>query len=127
MDSELQRIATADSQDSLAHDQIASALIRHLKILPRGSVIAVQGSWGRGKTDILTRLDLLLTAGSKEGSAVRPVWINPWQYGVPDLLTPLVLELIERVNPEERADVTYLSRCGQNTFASGERDSYTRS
>lgn len=88
--------------DSLAHDDIAKTLIRHLGYLPRGSVIAVQGSWGRGKTDILKRVDSMLCQAASAGRTPKPAWINPWQYGTPDLLTPLVLELIGRVGPEDR-------------------------
>jgi hypothetical protein len=94
--------AATQLADSLAHDNIAESLIRHLDYLPRGSVIAVQGNWGRGKTDILTRVDSILRQAASSGRTPVPVWINPWQYGAPDLLSPLVLELISRVRPEDR-------------------------
>jgi hypothetical protein len=83
--------------DHLAHTDIAGSLIRHLSYLPRGSVIAIQGNWGRGKTDILARVNSILA-----DQTPAPAWINPWQYGAPDLLSPLVLELVNRVGPEKR-------------------------
>jgi len=39
--------------DALDHAQIADGINRHLRVLPSGSVVAIQGSWGRGKTDVL--------------------------------------------------------------------------
>jgi len=94
--------------DSLAHDDIAITLIRHLGYLPRGSVIAVQGGWGRGKTDILKRVDSILCQAASASRTPKPAWINPWQYGAPDLLSPLVLELISRVGPEDRRNAGIL-------------------
>ena len=42
--------------DALGHDDLARAIIYKAVHLPPGSVIAVQGSWGRGKTDVLARV-----------------------------------------------------------------------
>lgn len=89
-------------RDCLFHDDLARSLISHLSFLPRGSVIAIQGSWGRGKTDILARIRSTLAQEPPDQNIPRPAWINPWQYGVPDLLSPLVLELIERIPREDR-------------------------
>jgi len=94
--------------DSLAHDDIAKTLIRHLGYLPSGSVIAIQGGWGRGKTDILSRVYSILCQAASAGRSPQPAWINPWQYGAPDLLSPLVLELISRVGPEDRRNAGIL-------------------
>ncbi len=61
-----------------------------------GSVIAVQGSWGRGKTDVVTRVKDLFANG--DGPA--PIWIDPWQYGRPDLIQPVIIELLSRTRGE---------------------------
>lgn len=78
--------------DALRHDGLATAIAGHITSLPPGSVISVQGSWGRGKTDVLTRVFDLFAAG--DGPA--PIWIDPWQYGRPDLIQPVIVELLKR-------------------------------
>jgi hypothetical protein len=78
--------------DALRHDGLATAIAGHIASLPLGSVISVQGSWGRGKTDVLTRVFDLFAAG--DGPA--PIWIDPWQYGRPDLIQPVIVELLKR-------------------------------
>jgi hypothetical protein len=84
--------------DALSHIRLAQAVLNHVDGMPQGSVIAVQGPWGRGKTDVLRRLQAQVTA-RMDKSALEPLWINPWQYGTPDLLTPLVTQLITRMKP----------------------------
>ena len=111
--------AATQLADSLTHDNIAKSLIRHLDYLPRGSVIAVQGSWGRGKTDILTRVDYALHQAASSSRAPVPVWINPWQYSAPDLLSPLVLELISRVRPEDRRASKILQSAAKTLLRAG--------
>ncbi|MCB9795626.1 MAG: hypothetical protein H6741_23255 [Alphaproteobacteria bacterium] len=89
-------------EDALRHEQLAQALIKRARQLRPGSVIALQGPWGRGKTDVLSRVARLTYAEDPPaGVAGRALWVNPWQYGTPDLLNPLVWELFRRV-PEER-------------------------
>ena len=84
-------------EDALGHERQAQRLIGFARQLPAGAVIAVQGSWGRGKTDVLARLATQTYAEEPPpGVADRAIWINPWQYGTPDLLTPVVLTLQER-------------------------------
>jgi hypothetical protein len=95
--------------DALGHDQTALALLQKTVFLPPGSVLAVQGSWGRGKTDVLTRIAAMVRSPTKsgipEGLIVDALWINPWQYGTADLLTPLVLAMLARLpEPERRRD-----------------------
>jgi hypothetical protein len=111
--------ATKPPRDCLSHDDLACSLISHLTLLPRGSVIAVQGSWGRGKTDILARISSTLAQASLGENSPRPAWINPWQYGAPDLLSPLVLELIERVRPEDRKKSAVLRDAAQTLLRVG--------
>ncbi len=80
--------------DALGHQAVASRLLTWSAKLPPGSVIAVQGEWGRGKTDLLARLAAQTV--SDPGPAGPALWLNPWQYGTPDLLTPLVRALHAR-------------------------------
>ncbi len=82
--------------DLLGHDMFAQGLLTHARVLSPGSVIAVQGGWGRGKTDVLRRLSRDVQAHALEHGWPPPIWINPWQYGKADLLTPLLAELISR-------------------------------
>jgi KAP family P-loop domain len=105
--------------DSLSHDDIARTLIQHLTYLPKGSVIAVQGSWGRGKTDILERVNSMLCQAASSSRTPPPAWINPWQYGVPDLLSPLVIELINRVGPEDRRNARMLKSAAKTLLRVG--------
>src|SRR5579859_583844 len=102
-------------RDALRHDELALAIAGHIDSLPPGSVIAVQGSWGRGKTDVVKRVFELFAAG--DGPA--PIWINPWQYARPDLIQPVVIELLSRTrdrSPEKkqllRATARTLLRAG---------------
>jgi len=82
--------------DSLNHQKLAQVIFERMKILAPGSVLAIQGEWGRGKTDVLLRL-----AGIAADKDTPVIWINPWQYGTPDLLTPLVVSMLDHV-PKER-------------------------
>ncbi|MEZ4296025.1 MAG: P-loop NTPase fold protein [Polyangiaceae bacterium] len=92
--------------DALGHDAMALAILHKAVFLPPGAVIAVQGAWGRGKTDVLLRVATMVRDPKKrnipEGLIGDALWINPWQYGTPDLLTPLVLAILERIPEAER-------------------------
>lgn len=88
--------------DALNHQQLAASIIRHMEALPLGSVISIQGSWGRGKTDILARTYLEFESRAEEGRYPRPLWLNPWQYGTPDLIRPVVLTLLSRFTSDQR-------------------------
>lgn len=105
--------------DCLSHDEVANSLIRHLTYLPRGSVIGIQGTWGRGKTDILLRARSSLDLAASTGQVPTPVLINPWQYGVPDLLTPLVLELTKRISPKDRQKADILRQAAKTLLRVG--------
>lgn len=84
------------ARDALRHDGLAVAIAGHIENLPPGSVIAVQGSWGRGKTDVVTRVFDLFADLSAAGGGPAPIWIDPWQYGRPDLIQPVIVELLTR-------------------------------
>jgi len=62
--------------DGLQHGALATSIVNHLRTLSPGSVIAVQGSWGRGKTDVLQRVHQVLQAASEAGAFPRPLWLR---------------------------------------------------
>ncbi len=93
---------TPATEDCLGHDALAAAIVRHLASLPAGSVIAIQGSWGRGKTDVLGRVEKLLEETSRSNVGPAPLRINPWQYGTPNLIAPLVVALVGRMPASSR-------------------------
>lgn len=88
------------AHDALRHEELAIAIARHIENLPPGSVIAVQGSWGRGKTDAVARVYDLF----EKGLGPAPIWIDPWQYGRPDLIQPVILELLSRGGPADKRE-----------------------
>jgi len=90
--------------DGLGHDKLAAAIVEHLDTLPDGSVVAIQAPWGRGKTDLLQRVRGLCEERDGETPSARPLWVNPWEYGTPNLIAPLVIELLERLPPAQRSE-----------------------
>lgn len=102
--------------DTLGHEATATRLLAWSAQLPAGAVIAVQGDWGRGKTDVLARVAAQTVRNP--GPAGSALWLNPWQYGTPDLLTPLVQALQERAgvhdNARLRAAASRLVKAGVN-------------
>lgn len=109
--------------DALGHDALALAILHKAVFLPPGSVLAVQGAWGRGKTDVLLRIAALVRepaqGGVPEGLVADCLWINPWQYGTPDLLTPLVLAMFDRIPLEERTRDNRLRRLAETLLRAG--------
>ncbi|MFT5582781.1 MAG: hypothetical protein ACI9VR_000357 [Cognaticolwellia sp.] len=102
--------------DALGHQAVASRLLTWSAELPPGSVIAVQGEWGRGKTDLLARLAAVTV--SDPGPAGAALWLNPWQYGTPDLLSPLIRALNARgrgkLSPALKSASERLMKAGLN-------------
>jgi hypothetical protein len=105
--------------DGLCHDALARAVLTNAAHLPPGAVIAVQAPWGRGKTDILRRLQRCVRDGTVKGFLPAPLWINPWQYGTPDLLTPLVLGLCKRIPPGAGAGPKGLRKMAESLIRAG--------
>lgn len=87
--------------DLLGHDQIAQSIIGHIEKLEPGTVVAVQGSWGRGKTDVLQRLKGNLEERQSSPKWPPPLWINPWSYGRPDLVSPLLAQMTQSLPPAD--------------------------
>jgi hypothetical protein len=105
--------------DGLGHDDLAASIAGNIDALPVGSVIAIQAAWGRGKTDVLMRVESLFQERAEADSAVRPLWINPWQYGTPNLIAPLVTELLQRLEPEQRAGNPRLREAAETLLRAG--------
>jgi KAP family P-loop domain len=89
--------------DGLRHKDFAHAVAGHITGRPPGSVISVQGPWGRGKTDVLTRVFDLFDERAQAGDRPQPLWLDPWQYGTPDLIRPVVTELLDRMRTRGKA------------------------
>ncbi|MEA2493860.1 MAG: hypothetical protein QOJ29_1771 [Thermoleophilaceae bacterium] len=90
--------------DHLSHDELAQAILGYVADMPPGSVVAVQAPWGRGKTDVLARVHARYVKRASTANAPEPLWLNPWRYGSPNLIAPLVIELLgpSRLKPEAR-------------------------
>jgi hypothetical protein len=104
--------------DALGHQQLALSIIRHMEALPLGAVISIQGSWGRGKTDVLARAYKELETRADSDGVPAPLWLNPWQYGTPDLIRPVVLNLLSRLRPDQRSN-TVLQRAAKTLLRAG--------
>jgi hypothetical protein len=109
--------------DALNHHAMALAILRKAVFLPPGSVLAVQGAWGRGKTDVLLRIAAIVREPDKhglpEGLVGDCLWINPWQYGTPDLLTPLVLAMFDRIPVAQRTTDRRFRRLAETLLRAG--------
>ncbi|MEN0021543.1 MAG: P-loop NTPase fold protein, partial [Planctomycetota bacterium] len=107
--------------DALGHEALARKLVGHAARLPPGSSIALQGPWGRGKTDVLWRIHTAAEQAEPiDGTRfVASIHINPWSYGEPDLLTPLVIKLLELIPPTRRANDKSIRMAAQTVIKSG--------
>jgi hypothetical protein len=82
--------------DGLSHHAYANRLLTTIQNMPPGAVVGIQGEWGRGKTDVLSRLAAFAKMIDESNTIRHVFWINPWQYGTNDLLTPLILRMITK-------------------------------
>jgi hypothetical protein len=109
--------------DALGHHALALAILHKAVFLPPGSVLAIQGAWGRGKTDVLLRVASIVRDPEEhaipEGTIGDCLWINPWQYGTPDLLTPLVLAIFDRIPIAHRTQDRRLRRLAETLLRAG--------
>jgi hypothetical protein len=90
----------AMTADALGHQRLADAVTLHIDALPPASVLALQGSWGRGKSDVLGRVLDRFAQRAKEFGTPEPLRLDPWRYGTPDLIRPVVLALLSRIPAE---------------------------
>ncbi|GEM_PF-6293519 len=92
-------------KDWFEHDKLATIFHQRASQLAPGSVIAIQGGWGTGKTDLLARIFIeernrrLDEFAGKEKDAEKyyPIWINPWRQSVPDVISPIASILVNRL------------------------------
>lgn len=101
-------------RDALGHEALSRTLLDRVRLLPPGAVIALQAGWGEGKTDVLARAALRTWQAQVPGFANEAIWINPWQYGTPDLLSPLVLALLRRGKELEKKRKLDLNKLRDN-------------
>ena len=109
------------ADDNLGHDKFANQVLEKAAMLHPGSVVAIQGPWGRGKTDVLARvaLTVLKGEGRSKGFLRAVSWINPWQYGTTDLLTPLVISLLRKISPKRRSTSKSLWKAAETLLKAG--------
>lgn len=91
-----------DRLDFRAYSRILSSILRTAET---PITVGVFGSWGSGKTSLLSMLmkDVAQVPASV-GSPVAPVWFNPWQYHrAEDLQRAFILRVLDafRYKPEE--------------------------
>ncbi len=87
--------------DALRHDALADVLLTAVCELKAGSVVSLEGNWGRGKTDLLRRVDLKISSSKSDRIAGEALWVNPWKYAQADLLSPVIIQLVERLGVEK--------------------------
>jgi hypothetical protein len=68
-------------EDKLDHSRVAKRLAQDVNLLNDARCIALFGSWGRGKTDVLNRLKIEL-----EMAQIHTVSANPWSSGHQSIL-----------------------------------------
>jgi hypothetical protein len=76
-------------EDRLGHNQVVERLEKEVTALSRSSCIALYGTWGRGKTDVLSRLKARLDLDPNIGV----VEANPWLSGYSSLLLAVAASL----------------------------------
>lgn len=82
--------------DKLQHNELAASLLKISQHFPAGAVIAVEGPWGRGKTDVLNRL-YSMEMRVHDDPVRNPIVLNPWLEQRADFLAPLHLEATLRL------------------------------
>ncbi|MGN7612687.1 P-loop NTPase fold protein [Magnetococcales bacterium HHB-1] len=93
---ERKKIQKRLDQDSFNHKSLAPRVLHFANQQQNGFVVVLQGEWGRGKTDVLTRIALETYEERTDGNTIarNALWLNPWSYKEQDLFFPL-LNLIE--------------------------------
>jgi len=108
------------AEDKLGHERLAGLILEAAVNLRPGSVLAVQGSWGQGKTDVIARIANMTYKKDLPHQIIpKALWLNPWQYGTPDLLSPLVIELLKRIPPKKRDTAKALWIAAQTIIRAG--------
>lgn len=90
-------------KDCFDHEHFADALLKSLEAMPAGSLIGIQGGWGRGKTDVLSRLRDKAEASQ---AIAAQAWMDPWRCPT-DAMLPLVKLFSQAFrNTEEKAEAS---------------------
>jgi len=84
---------TPPPPDRLARGPLADALLQVVRGMDRGRVVSVEGNWGSGKTYVLHHL-AHVTRRERGKRAYGAYWLNPWQFGTPDLVSPLIHSML---------------------------------
>lgn len=103
---------TAPRRDAFGHKELAEQLYENLTRSPEGKVVAIDASWGRGKSDLLYRVAKLhnehLIGSIKETDTkpktlptlsdlpTRALWLNPWLDKDVSLTGQVAIELSRR-------------------------------
>lgn len=88
-------------EDKLDHERIATRLYEDIEQLPISSCIALFGSWGRGKTDILRRLERQIDTKNTTEKNWYYVEANPWASGHTSLLEAIGSALLKHRTIDE--------------------------
>jgi hypothetical protein len=102
--------------DALSHDDLARYIAGDISVMLPGSVVGIQGAWGSGKTDLTARIYDFV---GRNSAFPPPIWINPWQYGTPDLIRPVVLEMLRRIAPDKRSASETIRRAARTLLRAG--------
>lgn len=135
------------AEDLYGHDRLARALLRTVVRLAPGSLVAVHGAPGSGKSEFLGRLGALVLEEARAGRSfgIHPnvVYYNPWTYSKQGHVLSGLVAHVARVTqaagagPMERArDIaTFLGRLNFDTgmgsgfgsvLSEGDNDPYDR-
>lgn len=87
-------------QDLISHERLAERLLSAVSQLEPGAVVSLEADWGRGKTDVLSRI--WKQTEEHPSFDTRPIWLNPWAHRDRNLLTPVVEQLLEQVPQNQR-------------------------
>lgn len=114
----LDKDMTAPRKDAFGHKDLAEQLYENLTRSPEGKVVAIDASWGRGKSDLLYRIAKLHNKRLLESikatdttppptlSALptRALWLNPWLDKDVSLTGQVTIELSRRAARLEKKD-----------------------
>lgn len=75
--------------DKLDHESIANTILQAAINTESTSSFALFGAWGRGKSDVLKRID----HNAKSKNEILAITVNPWESGHSDVLSCIATEL----------------------------------
>jgi len=102
----------------LNHESVAARLAEEVSSLSDASCMAIFGSWGRGKTDVLQRLKLAIE--HRFGQDIAVVEANPWSSGYSSLLQAVAMA-ISKYKPVDKDTKDSLKKIGKIGFVLANR------